>query len=381
MTEKLYDNDSHLKEFTATVIKSGENPNGSYAVLDKTAFFPEEGGQPCDIGFLDGIRVTDVQITDGVVYHYTEKPLSEGQTVKGEIDFCRRFDFMQNHSGEHIISGIVHSLFGFDNVGFHLSETEMTMDFDGMLTREDLQKIEKSANEVIYRNARFNCYYPENFKELEYRSKLDLKENVRIVEIENCDRCACCAPHVNSAAEIGIIKILDFCKNKGGVRVWAVCGKRALKDYNERYFNSSLISSMLCAPQNEIAKAVEKQNDNIAELKYQIGALKNRIIADFVNLNKTEKPLSVLFSEDFSMKELQTCADMLYKENGGIRAVLCGKDGEYLFAVCGESQKLDSWFKSFKEKLSVRGGGRGGMYQGTILNTKQEILGVINELD
>lgn len=377
MTEKLYDSNSHLKEFLATVLSC----DNKVAVLDKTAFFPEGGGQTADTGLLDGIRVLDVQEKDGNIYHYLEKDLEVGKTVKGTLNWEERFDKMQNHSGEHIISGIVHSLYGYDNVGFHLSDSEMTMDFDGILTREQLLKVETLANEVVWRNAKFNCYYPENLKSLEYRSKLDLTENVRIVEIEGCDRCACCAPHVNTAGEIGMIKILDFCKNKGGVRLWAVCGKRALEDYNNRYKNDAEISALLCSPQNEIAEAVKKQIATIDDLKYQIGGLKRRIIADLSDTFETDKPFTLLFQDGFDIKELQLLADSLHKKLGGIRAVLSGNGNEYAFAVCGESEKLDSWFKGFKASLNVRGGGRNGMVQGTVLNTKEEILGVINELD
>lgn len=381
MTEKLYDNDSHLKEFTATVIDSYEKADGYFTVLDKTAFFPEGGGQPSDTGYLDDVRVYDVREQDGIIYHYTTKQLEKGSKVTGKIDFDRRFDFMQQHTGEHIVSGIVNSLYGYNNVGFHLNETEMTMDFDGMLTRENLLEIETLANEVIYRNAKINCYYPENLTDLQYRSKLDLQSGVRIVEIEECDRCACCAPHVKSASEVGIIKILDFAKNKGGIRIWAVCGKRALKDYNNRYFDTVEISSLLCTPQNEITNAVKKQLENIDSLKYQIGGLKRRIIESFASTYKAEGEISAVFQDGFDIKDLQVLADSLCKEHGGIRAVFSGSDSEYSFAICGEAAKLDNWFKEFKGKLTVRGGGRNGMVQGTVLNTKEQILGVINELD
>ena len=241
MTVKLYDIDSHLSEFSATVL-SCEN---AVAVLDKTAFFPEGGGQTSDTGYIDGVKVNDVQIKDGVIYHYLESDIEVGKTVECKLLWDERFRKMQNHSGEHIISGIVHSLYGFDNVGFHLSKAEMTMDFDGVLTREDLLKIEKLANAAVWQNVKFNCYYPESLENLEYRSKLDLTEDVRIVEIEGYDRCACCAPHVNTSAEIGVIKILDFCKLRGGVRLFVKCGSDALDDYNCRYQNDLKISSLL----------------------------------------------------------------------------------------------------------------------------------------
>lgn len=377
MTEKLYDISSAIKEFEATVLSCENN----VAVLDKTAFFPEGGGQTADKGVIDGVRVLDVREEDGKINHYLESNIEVGKTVFCKLDWQERFDKMQNHSGEHIISGIVHSLYGYDNVGFHLSEREMTMDFDGMLTRKDLITIEQKANEVVWRGAKFNCYYPTDLQSIEYRSKLDLTENVRIVEIEGCDKCACCAPHVENAGQIGMIKILDFCKNKNGVRLWAVCGERALKDYNERYESDLKISSLLCVPQQEIAQGVEKTLQNIDAIKYQLGGIKRRLITEITNNFESEEPVSVLFQDGFDIKELQLLSDALHKKTGGIIALFSGMDSEYSFAICGDAQKLDVWFKEFKSKLNVRGGGRNGMVQGTVLNKKQQILGVINELD
>ena len=377
MTQKLYDIDSHLSEFTATVLSCKDKK----AVLDKTAFFPEGGGQTADTGYIDGVRVLDVQTENGVIYHYLDSDIPEGEEVECKLDWGKRFDKMQNHSGEHIISGIVHSLFGYDNVGFHLSETEMTMDFSGMISAEDLRRVEKLANEVIYCNAKFNCFYPESLQDLEYRSKLDLTEDVRIVEIEDTDMCACCAPHVNSAAEIGMIKILSSCKNKGGIRIWAVCGNRALADYNQKCDNVAKISTLLCTPQDEIANAVGKQLELQEKLSYQIGGLKRKLVAEITDNFASNESLSAIFVDGFDIKELQNLADALHKKSGGIRAVFSGSESEFFFAICGEANALDIWFKEFKAKLNIRGGGRNGIVQGTCYATKESILGVINELD
>ncbi|MBR5223425.1 MAG: hypothetical protein IKV81_04600 [Clostridia bacterium] len=373
MTVKLYDIDSHLKEFEATVI-SCEN---AVAVLDKTAFFPEGGGQTADTGEIDGVRVLDVQIKDGVIYHYLEKDIEIGKIVKCKIDWDERFRKMQNHSGEHIISGIVHSLYGFNNVGFHLSKAEMTMDFDGILTREDLLKIEKLANIAVWQNVKFNCYYPESLENLEYRSKLDLTEDVRIVEIENYDRCACCAPHVNTSAEIGVIKILDFCKLRGGVRLFVKCGSDALDDYNTRYQNDLKISSLLCAEQSEIATAVEKLIETEGNLKFLITDLKRRLIAEKVKNFNPESDVTAEFESGMDIKELQLYADQLYKKAGGIRAVLSETDGGYYFAICGDEKPLGEFFACFKNAFNVKGGGRGNMVQGTVFASHDEIVKII----
>ncbi len=370
MTQKLYDIDSHIKEFTATVLSCEDNK----AVLDRTAFFPEGGGQTADIGFIDGIKVLDVQIEDGEIYHYLENPIQTGKQVECQLDWEKRFRKMQNHSGEHIISGIVHSLYGYENVGFHLSETEMTMDFDGLLQKQDLKKIEKLANEAIYKNAKFNCFYPESLENLEYRAKLDLKEDVRIVEIEGYDRCACCAPHVNSACEIGVIKIISFCKNKGGVRLFVKCGMDALENYYNQNENTLKISSLLCTPQDEVVSGVEKQIEQMGKQKFEIINLKHRLIAEISKNFEPESEISLLFEDGFDMKELSLLSDALHKSKGGIRGVFSGSENNYSFAICGEPKKLDTFFKDFKEKINVRGGGRNGMVQGTAYDTKEEIL-------
>ena len=373
MTIKLYDIDSHLSEFSATVLSS-EN---AVAVLDKTAFFPEGGGQTSDTGYIDGVKVLDVQIKDGVIYHYLESDIAVGKTVDCKLDWDERFRKMQNHSGEHIISGIVHSLYGFENVGFHLSKTEMTMDFSGILTREDLLKIELLANKAVCENVKFNCYYPESLENLEYRSKLDLTEDVRIVEIENYDRCACCAPHVNTSCEIGLIKILNFEKNKGGVRLWVKCGVDALNDYNLKYQNGLKISSLLCVEQDNIADAVEKLIAAEGELKFKIGDLKRRLIAEKVKAFNGENQITAEFETDMDIKELQLYADGLYKKAGGIRGVFSGKEGEYFFAIVGDEAPLQELFSKMKSGLNIRGGGRGSMVQGSVFATKDDILKIM----
>ena len=383
MTKKLYDIDSHLREFEATVIDSYPAADGFFTILDRTAFFPEGGGQASDAGSLNGVKVYDVQVKDEVIYHYTTAQFQKGEQVKGIIDWQRRFDFMQQHSGEHIISGVAHRLYGCENVGFHLGADIVTLDFDKPLTREQISVLEACANEAVFKNVKFSTYYPDKatLDTLKYRSKKELEGAVRIVEIEGTDMCACCAPHVNEAAEIGVIKLLNSEKLRGGVRIEMKCGRRALADYNERYKNGVEISAMLCVKQNEIAAAVKKQLENIEALKYQIGGFKRRIIADLRESFETQDAVSVEFYEGFDIKELQLLADALHKKAGGIRAVFSGEENQYSFAVCGEAELLDDWFKGFKAVLNVRGGGRNGMVQGTVLNTKEQILGVINELD
>ena len=375
MTKKLYDIDSHLVEFEATVIDSQPFADGFATVLDRTAFFPEGGGQASDIGFIDEAKVYDVQIKDEVIYHYTTKQFEKGQKVKGTVDWQRRFDYMQQHSGEHIVSGVAHSLYGCENVGFHLGEDIVTLDFDKPLTKEQILEIEQKANEAVFKNVKFNTYYPDEnaLSTLNYRSKKELEGAIRIVEIENTDMCACCAPHVREAAEIGIIKLLDSEKLRGGVRIEMKCGKRALQDYNEKYDNVRKISSLLAVKQNEAAFGVERLLQSIGDLKFKITGLKKQIIDSKVLSfdNKSEK--TAIFEDELEIKELQIYADALFKAYGGIRAVFSPCDNGFSFAICGESDALDVFFKDFKAEFTVKGGGRNGMVQGTVEAIRENI--------
>ncbi len=380
MTEKLYDKDSHLKEFTGTVL-SCEKTGEKYAVaLNQTAFFPEGGGQQSDRGYIGDAYISDVQIKNGEILHFADKPLSVGQAYDCKLDFDFRFRNMQNHSGEHIISGIVHRLYGFNNVGFHLG-AEMTMDFDGELTRQQLDEIEDLANKAVYENLPVKAYYPtdEELKSLDYRSKLDLKEDVRIVELKGVDVCACCAPHVKSTGEIGIIKILDFEKYKGGVRLLAKCGADALRDYREKYKSVLEISNLLSAKQPEVSLSVVKLNEQLSAEKAAAAALKKRLIAEKAAGFAPDTDKTAVFENGLDIKELQLLADALCKKAGGIRGAFSGADGAFSFAICGEETALGEFFAKFKAAFNTRGGGRNGIRQGTVCADRAEIEGLFKE--
>ena len=375
MTEKLYDLDSHLKEFTAEV--TGCFRKGDYfaAELSRTAFFPEGGGQGSDRGEIDGVQVIDVQETDGRIFHFTRSPLNTGATVTGRIDWARRFDFMQQHSGEHIVSGIAHSLWGCENVGFHLGESIVTLDFDRTLSREQLLKTEEAANRAVFQNKGFFTYYPDDteLKKLDYRSKKEIDGPVRIVEIEDTDICACCAPHVGSAGEIGIIKLLDTEKLRGGIRIEIKCGMRALLDYNDKYGNVKKIASALAVKQSEAAMGVDRLMDSLSELKLKITALSRKVLEEEVKSFHPQSEITAWFSEECELKELQFLADALFKAHGGIRGVFAPAPEGFFFAVCGGKERLEDFFTNFKAKLPVRGGGRNGMVQGTVYAKEADI--------
>ena len=375
MTEKLYDIDSYLKEFTATVIDSYEKADGYFTILDRTAFFPEGGGQPSDTGYINDVRVYDVQIDNGVIYHYTTKQFEKGEKVTASLDFSRRFDFMQQHSAEHIVSGIAHKLYGCENVGFHLSDEIVTLDFDKPLTKEEIGEIERISNEAVFSNAKINAYYPdpEELATITYRSKKEIKEAVRIVEIEDVDACACCAPHVNYTGEIGVIKLLGTEKLRGGVRIELKAGRRAFLDYGEKYNSVLKISNELCVKQNEVYDAVEKLLGQISEMKYELTGLKNKMLEQTLENFNSDAECSAIFLDGFGIKELQTAADSLYKRMGGVRAVLSESENGFSFAICGEEDALNKYFNEFRQSFSVKGGGRNGMVQGTVIVTKEEL--------
>ncbi|MBR0466622.1 MAG: alanyl-tRNA editing protein [Clostridia bacterium] len=363
-TVKLYDQNAYIKDFSATVLLCEKCENGYKIQLDKTAFFPEEGGQPSDTGSINGVKVTYVIEENGIIYHYTEKPFQKDEKIEGHIDFNRRFVFMQNHSGEHIVSGVVYKNFGFNNVGFHLNEQFATVDFDGILSREMLDYVENAANDFVYKNLPVKAYYPtaEELKRINYRSKKEIDGDIRIVDIKGADICACCAPHVNSTGEIGIIKILDASKMRGGTRVVLKCGSLALLDYRDKFLNISEISAMLSAKQNESAKAVNSLISQNEALNQKVNELTRKITEIRVLLAKDEP---FCFVEDNNMKEMQLLADGLHKSSGKTHAVFSGKD-TYNFVICGDEAETEKIFSEFKDIFSVRGGGRNGMVQGSV---------------
>lgn len=366
MTEKLYDKNSYLNSFESTVLECFENKNGFVVVLDKTAFFPEGGGQAADTGFLGEAKVFDVQIKNDIIYHYTDKPIDTGIRVLGKIDFARRFAFMQNHTGEHIVSGITHKLYGLNNVGFHLGEDFVTVDFDGQLTRAQLNEIEYLANQKVWQNLPVRAYYPSK-EELEtavYRSKKEIEGAVRLVEIKDTDICACCAPHVKNTGEIGIIKLLDFERMRGGIRIILKCGAFALNDYRVKYENVSDISALLSAKQENTAEAVKILDQKFADEKRKNSELKNKNAQ--LTVDAADKNTNCIFIEDCDIKGLQLIADKLHKTYGGIKGAFCASGEGYSFAICGDECEIDEFFKKFKSELSVKGGGRGGIVQGTV---------------
>lgn len=374
-TEKLYDLDGHLREFEARVLSCEKAGERWAVVLDRTAFFPEGGGQGADTGTLNGVPVLDVHIHAGTITHYTSERLPAGERVFGVLDWERRFRRMQNHSGEHLLSGLVFREYGYHNVGFHLADGDVTVDFDGELDREQLDALETEANLAIAENVPVTCWYPpaEELKTLDYRSKLDLTEDVRLVKIEGYDLCACCAPHVARTGEIGSLRILDFMRHRGGVRLHLLCGLDALEDARMRYQATLTISGLLSVPQPETPEAVRRVLKELEETKYALTDARRR----FLSLKAEALPQTegnvCLFEPEFDMNSLRELVNAGMEKTSGIFAAFTGTDGDWKYIIGSRSCDLRAEAKALNGALQGRGGGRPEMIQGSFASTRREI--------
>lgn len=376
-TVRLFDLYPARSSFEATVVSCEAREDGKYIlILDKTLFFPEEGGQACDTGSIGGAKVEYVFEKEGVISHIIDEPLSVGASVSCEIDFDERFRKMQNHTAEHIVSGLIYKNFGFHNVGFHLSSDEMTADFDGELDAEQIRYIETLANKAIFECHAVRGYYPdaEELSRLEYRSKLDLCENVRIVEIEGVDNCACCAPHVSNTGEIGLVKILYGEKYKGGIRLYMKAGFDALEGYREEYEQCRRISVAISAKHDEVADGVERLLGEMDALKGKISQMKREITAlRLERIEYTDGNL-VIFEDDGDMLSLRNLVNEAKKRCGGICACFSGNDETgYKYIISSTSVDLRAKIKEINGAISGRGGGSSEMIQGSCTAKREEI--------
>lgn len=374
-TKRLYDENSYIREFDARVISCGEGKNGYEVVLDETAFFPEGGGQPADQGFLEDVRVTDVRDKKDYVLHICTQPLEPGSLVHGRIDWERRFLHMQQHSGEHIFSGLVHRLHGYDNIGFHMGKDFVTVDFSGLLTEEEIAEAERQANTVVLADERILAEYPSarELETLEYRSKKEIDGAVRIVTVPGADVCACCGTHVKRTGEIGPIKVTSSEHYKSGIRLTLEIGWRALEDYEEKHRNVKAISALLSVKPEETAAAVQKQQELMQELRLQNNGLKQRLFEMMVKEVPEGREKTVIFEDGLNAVEIRKLADML-SERTGLAAVFSGSDGEgYKYVVCSRQKDAAALGKDLNRELNGRGGGKNPMIQGSVQAGEAEI--------
>ena len=381
-TIRLFDHDSYTQAFDATVLRCEQQGERYAVVLDATAFFPEEGGQTADTGTLEGVKVLDAQECDGVITHYTDAPLPIGATVHGQLDFEARYLKMQIHSGEHIVSGLMHQKYGYNNVGFHLGG-EITMDFDGELTREQLNEIEDQANRIIYANVEIRAEYPslEVLERTEYRSKLDLSENVRLVTIGEYDTCACCAPHVARTGEIGLIKLLDAIRYKGGMRIHFLAGSAALAHYRKTWSDVATLSSMLSVPQSDVVLGVQRRDAEIEKRGATIASLRRQLLDyKIAALEQTDGTLCI-FTDDPDMLSLRLLVNAGMDKCTGICAAFSGDDANgYRYIIGASTVDLKVLSKQINTALAGKGGGSAQMIQGSCTAKESEIRAYMESL-
>ncbi len=385
-TKKLYDMDAYAREFEAKVLscekityekESEENQNVYKIILDQTLFFPEEGGQTPDKGILGNGTVLDVQIKSNEIQHIVTEPLEVGSIVIGKIDWSHRFFNMQQHSGEHLFSGLAHRKYGLKNVGFHLSNQIVTMDFDKALSEKQLKEMEWEINEAIVANVEIKTGYPskEELKSLEYRSKIEIDGDIRIVEILGYDICACCAPHVKRTGEIGIFKIQNVQNYKGGMRISFLCGFRALEEYRKKAEIISELSGNLTTNQDNLVDHVNKLKTQVQSLKTQLSNAKQTMMESKIAEIPADQKDVLLFEKDIDTPVMRNVVNKLMETHEGICGIFVGSDEEgYNFIIGSKSVDCRDVAKKMKEELNARGGGKAQMIQGSVDAKKKDIM-------
>jgi len=380
MSEKLYYADPFLKEFTAVVQSCDLGKNGWNVVLDRTAFYPEGGGQPADHGTLGEAQVTDVREKDGLIVHVCDRELEPGSTVAGTIDWNRRFDHMQQHSGEHIVSGMICARYGCDNVGFHLGKDLITIDFNHEIDPADLSEIEAQANSFIWDDKPIEIRFlsGEALEKVEYRSKKFIPGEVRLVAFPGADCCACCGTHVARAGQVGLIKLLSCQKFREGVRIEMLCGQRALDYLSDVLRQNLAVSRALSAKPLRTAEAVERLQGELEAAKLRIAALES---ADFARKaeEQTGKGDVVLFEDDMSADSVRRLCDTVLDTCGGRCAVFAGKDGTFKYAIGVREGDIRSLVKELNGLLNGRGGGKPNFAQGSVAADREDIQSFFGE--
>lgn len=378
MTQKLFYENQYIKEFNATVVSCTEGKRGFEVILDKTAFFPEGGGQPGDTGFIGNATVIDTVESGEDIIHICSDAVSGD--VECRLDFEKRFSFMQQHTGEHIFSGIIHSICGCDNVGFHMGEHNITVDFNCAVTLQQLEEAEKLSNEAVFANIPVEAIYPSDDElcNYDYRSKKEIKGQVRLTKIGDVDLCACCGTHVAFTGEVGIIKVISMANYKSGVRITLQIGRKALADYCEKNKSVHEISALLKAKTEEITPAVKRVMAQLQEARYKYSALKKEIFAFRAADVSGEKYIA--FDDGGEAEDARIFSDML-AEKCGIAAVFSGNDeAGYKYAITSRTEDVRAIGKELNSACNGRGGGKSDMVQGSVAAKREEIENFWNNL-
>ena len=366
-TKKLYYEDPFLREFTAAVISCEEVKGGYLVTLDRTAFYPEGGGQPYDTGVLGEANVLEVHDKGGVITHLCDKPLAAGESVDGRIDWARRFDHMQQHSGEHICSGLICERFHCDNVGFHMGADVVTIDFNADISWDELMEIEQLANLYIYEDHPIDIqfYRGAELDKVEYRSKKPLEGDVRIVSFPGADCCACCGTHVVRSGQVGLVKFLSVQKFREGVRIELLCGDRARRYLSACWEQSLHIGQALSVKPVASAAAVERLQSELGALKLRCAKLEGSAFAQIAAQYEGKGDV-LLFEDEMSGDSLRKLCDAVANACGGRCAVFAGTDGAYKYAIGHAGGELRDFTKKMNAALSGRGGGKPNFVQGSV---------------
>ena len=372
----LYYKDGYLKEFEAVVKECIEEDKKIKIILDNTAFYPEGGGQPSDTGFIDNVRVLKVEEKENEIYHIVDKKINVGKKVFCKINFEERFQNMQNHTAEHIVSGIICKKYNTSNVGFHIGKDFVTLDFKITLSEKQLREIESIANNAIYENIEVisKIYTPEEIKSINYRSKIELKEEVRLVKINKYDICACCGVHVKRTGEIGLIKLLKSEKYKSGIRIYMLAGKQALENYNMVYNQISKISSVLSLKLDEVEEGVSNLIKEIEKLKKDKNNLTDILFENEINNMETKESI-ILIKNDLNMKDMKNYCLKLKKKTTKIAGIIC--NGRFL--IMSDNVNLKEKFEVLKENLDIKGGGNALLIQGQINEAPYKLIELLEK--
>ena len=377
---KLFENDSYLTRFTARVLSCAQGKKGYDVTLDQTAFFPEGGGQPYDTGTLGGVQVLEVHDRGGQIVHTCAGPLEVGAQVEGIVDWERRLDHMQQHSGEHIVSGLAHAKYGCDNVGFHMGSDVVTIDLNVELDQQQLEELELEANRYLWQDRPVQLLYPtsDELERMDYRSKKAIQGQVRIVTFPGADTCACCGTHVRSAGQVGLIKLLSVQRFRDGVRIELVCGGRALRYVNAMVAQNRHISNLLSTKAAETGRGVERLLEENHQLKARLTAMEDarfRALAE----QYTGAGDVLLFEEGLTPDGLRRLCDAVLNVCGGRCACFSGDDaGGYAYAVGQRGGDLRAFSKDMNQALGGRGGGKPDFVQGRVSAGREQIEGYFN---
>lgn len=395
-TTYLYDSNAYATEFDATVLSCEKvSENEYHLILDQTLFFPEQGGQSPDKGTINGIQISDVQINDGVIVHtltvnneraHEDAVIKDslpkpGDKVHGIIDWTHRFYNMQQHSGEHIFSGIVHSRFGYDNVGFHLSDQTVTMDFNGIISEQDIYDIEYEVNKAITENIEVQVTFPtrEELEKLEYRSKIEIEGQVRIVTVPGYDVCACCAPHVRRTGEIGILKVMGIQNYKGGIRVTILCGFRALMAFREKAAVISELTGFLTTGQDKLVDTVKKLKTSSQNMSSQLAQANQTLLLQKLESIPAEQEDVIMFETGINTKTLRNVINSMMEKHSGYCGIFVGDDENgYNYVVGSKNKDCKEIAGKLKDEFSAKGGGNSQMIQGSLVASANDISTVFN---